>query len=122
MSCGVGCRHSLDPVLLWLWCRLAAAAPIRPLAWAPPYAAGVAQEMAKKKRATDFKGVLWLRLSLNSSAKPRRIELKPKTPAFNSWLNSIQIRWVLLRLGLSVCKVLIVRPALLTLRTILEVK
>ena len=21
MSCGVGCRHSLDPELLWLWCR-----------------------------------------------------------------------------------------------------
>ena len=24
--CGVGRRHSLDPALLWLWCRLAAAA------------------------------------------------------------------------------------------------
>ena len=31
-----------DPALLWLWCRLAATAPIRPLAWEPPYAAGVA--------------------------------------------------------------------------------
>ena len=29
----VGYRCSLDPVLLWLWCRLAAAAPIQPLAW-----------------------------------------------------------------------------------------
>ena len=27
-SCGVGHRHSLDPMLLWLWCRPAAAAPI----------------------------------------------------------------------------------------------
>ena len=27
-SCGVGCRCGLDPVLLWLWCRLAAAASI----------------------------------------------------------------------------------------------
>ena len=27
-----------DPALLWLWCRLVAAAPIRPLAWEPPYA------------------------------------------------------------------------------------
>ena len=27
-------------MLLWLWCRLAA--QIRPLAWEPPYAAGVA--------------------------------------------------------------------------------
>ena len=36
--------------LLWLWCRLAAAAPIQPLAWEPPYAGGAAQEMAKKKK------------------------------------------------------------------------
>ena len=35
MNCGIGCRGSSDPVLLclWLWCRLAAAAPIQPLAW-----------------------------------------------------------------------------------------
>ena len=31
-----------DPALLWLWGRPAAVAPIRPLAWEPPYAAGVA--------------------------------------------------------------------------------
>ena len=31
-----------DPVLLCLWCRLSAAAPIRPLAWQFPYAAGEA--------------------------------------------------------------------------------
>ena len=29
-----------DPVLLWLWCRPAAVALIRPLAWEPPYAMG----------------------------------------------------------------------------------
>ena len=34
-SCGVGCRCSSDPVLLWLWCRLAAATPIESLAWEP---------------------------------------------------------------------------------------
>ena len=28
ISCGIGHRCGLDPVLLWLWCRLAAAAPI----------------------------------------------------------------------------------------------
>ena len=47
MSCGVGRRRSLDPVLLWLWCRLAATAPIQPLAWEPPYATGAALEKAK---------------------------------------------------------------------------
>ena len=48
MSCGVGRRHSSDPMLLWLWHRPAAIAPIRPLAWEPPYAAGAA---LKKKKA-----------------------------------------------------------------------
>ena len=47
MSSGVGCRHSLDPALLWLWCRLAAAAPIGPLAWEPPYAMGAALNRQK---------------------------------------------------------------------------
>ena len=49
MSCGVGHRCSLDPVLLWLWHRPAATALIRPLAWEPPYAAPVALEKMKKK-------------------------------------------------------------------------
>ena len=31
-----------DLALLWLWHRPAAVAPIRPLAWESPYAAGVA--------------------------------------------------------------------------------
>ena len=48
MSCGVGRRRSLDPTLLWLWCRPAAAAPIRPLAWDPPCAAGAALKRPKK--------------------------------------------------------------------------
>ena len=38
-----------DLVLLWLWCRSAAAAPIRPLAWEPPYAASTAIKKKKKK-------------------------------------------------------------------------
>ena len=37
-------------MLLWLWRRLLAAALIRPLAWKPPYAAGVAQEMAERQK------------------------------------------------------------------------
>ena len=50
MSCGVGGRRGLDPVLLGLWCRPVAVALIQPLAWEPPYAAGVAQEMAKRQK------------------------------------------------------------------------
>ena len=32
LSCSVDCTHGLDLALLWLWCRLAAAAPNQPLA------------------------------------------------------------------------------------------
>ena len=37
----VGRRHSLDPMLLWLWRSPATIALIRPLAWEPPYTADV---------------------------------------------------------------------------------
>ena len=50
MSCSVGRRHSLDPALLRLWCRLAATAPTRPLAWEPPYAEGAALKTQKDKK------------------------------------------------------------------------
>ena len=49
MSCDVARRSCSDLALLWLWCRPVATAPIPPLAWEPPYAAGVAQEMAKRQ-------------------------------------------------------------------------
>ena len=42
LSYGVGHRYGSDPMLLWLWHRLEAVAPIRPLAWEPPYAVGEA--------------------------------------------------------------------------------
>ena len=48
MSCDVGRRHGLDPALLWLWYRLVATAPIRPLAWEPPYAVGAALKRKEK--------------------------------------------------------------------------
>ena len=35
--------------LAWLWLWPASTAPIRPLAWEPPYAAGGPQEKTKKK-------------------------------------------------------------------------
>ena len=50
------CRSShtrgLDPVLLWLWLRLAAAAAlIWPLAWELPYAAGAVPAPPKKNHS-----------------------------------------------------------------------
>ena len=52
MSCGVGRRHGSDSALPWLWRRPAATAPIRPLAWEPPYAA---QRNSKKKKTKKKK-------------------------------------------------------------------
>ena len=49
VSCGVGCKCGLYPVLLWLWCRPAAVALIGPLAWQPPYAEGVNLKNKKMK-------------------------------------------------------------------------
>ena len=59
MICGVGHRHGSDPVLLWLWCRPAATALIRPLAWEPPYATGEAQENGKKTKKKEFLVILF---------------------------------------------------------------
>ena len=42
-----------DLALLWLWCRPAATALLRPLAWEPTYAAGAA---LKKEKIKDKKG------------------------------------------------------------------
>ena len=50
MSCGVGHRHSMNPVLISLWHRLAAVALIQPLAWKLPYAAQAALKSQKKKK------------------------------------------------------------------------
>ena len=48
VSCSVGHRCGLDLVLLWLW--LAAVAPITPVAWEPPYGAGVALKSKNQKQ------------------------------------------------------------------------
>ena len=58
MSCGVvtdaariwcccGCGVDVAQIL---WCSLAATAPIRPLAWEPPYAAGMALKKNKRQK------------------------------------------------------------------------
>ena len=45
MRYSIGHSRSLDPV--WLWCRMAAVAPIGPLAWELPYAVGAATKINK---------------------------------------------------------------------------
>ena len=71
MSCGVGCRCSSDMMLLWLWCRPAATAPIQPLAWKFPYAESVALKSKKKKKQkkTENSGkvIEWTLFSVRSN-------------------------------------------------------
>ena len=58
MSCGADCRRGSEPELLWLWRRLAATSPIRPLAWEPPYAARAALRGKKKHTHTHTHTIL----------------------------------------------------------------
>ena len=55
MSCGVDHRHGSELMLLWLRCRLAATAPIQPLACEPPYAESVGPKIPKKKKKVELK-------------------------------------------------------------------
>ena len=57
MSCGVRRRLGSDLVLLWLWCRPAAVAPVRLLAWELSYAAGAALK-SKTKQSKRIENVL----------------------------------------------------------------
>ena len=52
-------------MLLWLWCRPAAAALIRPLVWELAYAAGVDIARKKKKRILTY--WTWTRLGERTS-------------------------------------------------------
>ena len=61
VSCGVGCRRGSDLMWLWLWHRPVATAPIRPLAWEPPYAMGAALEVAKRQKNKQNKIKLTLK-------------------------------------------------------------
>ena len=70
-------RHASDLELLWLWCRPVATAPIRPLAWEPPYAAGASLEKAKRQKKKKKK-------KLNSNSKL----LESKDP----WWSRLKVR------------------------------
>ena len=85
MSCGVGHRHGLDSMLLWLWCILAATALIRPLAWELPYATGTALEK-KKYTYTYILGISWNQTVFVS---PLLSPLPSPTYHISTFLNSV---------------------------------
>ena len=85
MSCGVGCRRGSDPALLWLWCRQVATAPIGPLAWESPYAAGAAQQIAENK--TKQKDSLRVPVVAQWLANPtRNHEVAASIPGLAQWV------------------------------------
>ena len=65
----------MEPKWLWLWCRMAAVAPIQPLPWEPPYAAGVALKSKKKERKKPKLGHLWLSPAVPEMPICRRVYL-----------------------------------------------
>ena len=67
----MGGRHSLDLALLWH--RLAAAAPIRPLAWERPHATGAAVKKKNYNHTNKIKFKLSYTIKLNVGVK--RIKL-----------------------------------------------
>jgi len=52
----VGGRRGSNLALLWLWWRLAASAPIGPLAWELPYATGILKKNKGRKKNLKERG------------------------------------------------------------------
>ena len=80
MSYGVGHRCSLDLAMLWLWWRLAAVAPIGPLALESSYAVGAALEKAKKTKINKiktFKNFAKAIITINSKRTSLKMQTRP---------------------------------------------
>ena len=71
MSRGVGRRRSLDLVLLWLWRRPAATAPIGPLPWEPPHALEKTERQKKKKKK---KKIIIISLSMAGAGVEQKVQ------------------------------------------------
>ena len=67
-------------MLLWLWHRLAAAAPIRPLAWERPYATCVALK-SKNKQTTPPQKKTTLKNSLLKKQDKTQLPRHPSRPS-----------------------------------------
>ena len=81
MSRGVGRRRGSNPILLWLWCSLAAVAPIHPLTWEPPCASSVALKSGKKKKNLTAAALVTVEMWVPFSAQQSGL----KDPALLQW-------------------------------------
>ena len=92
-----------DPALLWLWCRLAASAPIQPLAWEPPCAAGSALKRQKRQNKKKLKKPLcfwtscwkfWIHLSVISLKMDLYLSsCRKKYKRTKSWIRPNLLIW-----------------------------
>ena len=79
MSCGVGRRFGSDAVLQWLWFRLAATAPVCPLAWEIPCAMGASLENKNrlKNKKINYWGSRWDSVIMNPTSINEDVGLIP---------------------------------------------
>ena len=90
MSCGVGHRRGLDLALLWLWCKQAAIALIRPLAWELPYSTSVALKKERKKEKHHLYNTHFVngRLEFKKHNKLVNIKEEAGVPIVAQWLTN----------------------------------
>ena len=88
MSCGVG--WDFDPQLLWLWCRLAAAAPIQ-----PGLRASTCHGYGSKKTKTKTKPTKGYLLEFNAVCTQKTFKSQVKMDPLN--LHILRDRLLLLR-------------------------
>ena len=81
-----------DLALLWLWRRLAATAPIRPLAWELPYATGVAIKSKKTKNKKTKTGVPIMAQWLTNLT--RNHEVVGSIPGLAQWVKNLALLWL----------------------------
>ena len=86
VSCGINLRCGSGLVLLWLWCRPAAIAPIRPPAWELSYALRTALGQIKKKKERKKKKVRKKKTNKKNYLK------------FLLWLSGLKIKLVSMRM------------------------
>ena len=89
VSCGVGQRRGSGPGLLWLWCRLGAAAPTRPLAWELLYATGEALKTLEKKIKRENPGVPVMAQWLTNPT--RNHEVEGLIPYLAQWVKDLAL-------------------------------